>query len=134
MSFVLDTSVTMAWCFADEATKETEALLEQLRSETALVPPLWGLEVANVLLLGERRSRLTELQTTRFLNLLHALPITIDTRRFDQTAILATARHHRLSAYDASYLLLAETTGLALATLDKNLAKASKRAGITVLP
>ena len=73
-AFVLDTSVTIAWCFEDEVTPYTEAVLDRLETTTALVPPVWQLEVANVLLVGERRKRLTQAQTARFVQLLRALP------------------------------------------------------------
>jgi hypothetical protein len=41
--FVLDNTVTMAWCFADEATPFTENLLNRLSSltDSAIVPALW---------------------------------------------------------------------------------------------
>jgi len=50
--FVLDNTVTMAWCFTDEATPFTEALLSRLSSltDSAIVPALWLYEVVNVTL------------------------------------------------------------------------------------
>ena len=75
MQMVIDTSVTMAWCFEDEATDDTDAVLDQLQGDEAVVPPLWQLEVTNVLLVAERRARITEAQATRFLDLLLRLPI-----------------------------------------------------------
>ena len=130
--FVVDTSVTMAWCFADEATDATDALLDGLESESAIVPAIWPLEVSNVLLGAERRGRVTEAQAGRFLALLARLPLEVD-RRTDPTEIMATGRRHSLSAYDASYLVLAERHGLALATLDRALATASRSAGVGLL-
>jgi len=44
-AFVLDVSVTMAWCFKDEASDETWALLERLAVDTAIVPGIWSAEV-----------------------------------------------------------------------------------------
>ena len=63
--FILDASVTMAWCFEDEKTPYSEGVLDTLGKTQAVVPTLWQLEVANVLLVGERRQRLTQAQTTR---------------------------------------------------------------------
>lgn len=43
---------------------------------------------------------------------------------------LHLARRYKLSAYDASYLELALRSGLSLATLDEELQKAAKKAGV----
>jgi len=131
--FVIDTSVAMAWCFQDEATQATEAVLDLLREDQVVVPAIWPLEVANVLLVAERRGRLSEAQASRFLELLAQLPINVDTSPTDMAGIVATGRRHALSSYDAAYLLLAERLGTTLATLDKPLAKAARKAGVQLL-
>jgi predicted nucleic acid-binding protein len=130
---VIDTSVAMAWCFEDEATLATEAVLDLLRDDQVVVPAIWSLEVANVLLVAERRGRLSEAQASRFLELLAQLPINVDTSPTDMAGIVATGRRHTLSCYDAAYLLLAERLGATLATLDKPLAKAARKAGVQLL-
>ena len=130
MPMVIDTSVTMSWCFEDEATEETDAILDRLRHDEAVVPGLWQLEVTNVLLVAERRTRITEAQATRFLDLLTQLPIRIDVSQTDVTALLAAGRRHGLSAYDASYLVLAERLAAPLATRDDKLATACRNAGV----
>jgi predicted nucleic acid-binding protein len=131
--FVVDTSVTMAWRFADQATSATEAILDRLLAEPATVPAIWRLEVSNVLLVAERRGRITEAQASRFLQLLFQLPITVDVGPTDPTAIVAIGRRHELSAYDAAYLLRAEQRGVSLATLDRRLTTAAESAGVSVL-
>jgi predicted nucleic acid-binding protein len=133
MSLVIDTSVTMAWCFEDETSADTEAVLERLRQEEAVVPSVWELEVTNVLLVAERRKRVSEAQATRFLSLLTQLPIRVDVSPTDLTAVLAAGRRHRLSAYDAAYLVLAERHGIPLATLDEKLAAACRDAGVDLV-
>jgi predicted nucleic acid-binding protein len=130
MPVVIDTSVTMAWCFEDEATAETESVLDRLRKEEAVVPALWQLEVTNVLLEAERRGRITEAQSTRFLDLLSQLRIQIDMSQTDMRAVQAMGRRHQLSAYDATYLLLAERIGAALATRHGRLIAAARTAGV----
>lgn len=130
MSLVIDTSVTMAWCFEDEANEATDAVLDRLTDDQAVVPSLWQLEVANVLLVAERRKRITEAQAMRFIDLLGALPIRIDSSTGDPTAVLATGRQHGLSAYDAAYLVLAERLAAPLATLDDRLRTACLNAGV----
>ncbi len=131
--FVIDASITMAWCFADETTPATESVLDLFSGDEAVVPAIWPLEVANVLLVAERRGRLSEAQATRFLGLLQQLPIEVDEGRIDLAGVLAAGRRHELSAYDASYLVLAERVGAPLATLDRRLCDAATRAGVRLL-
>jgi predicted nucleic acid-binding protein len=131
--FVLDTSLTMAWCFEDEATGETESVLDRLRHDRAVVPALWPLEVANVVLVAERRGRLSEAQAHRFVELLGQLPIDVDQTPTDLSGVVAAGRRHGLSSYDASYLVLAERLGTALATVDSRLADAARNAGVALL-
>src|SRR5207244_2473702 len=133
MPFVLDASTALSWCFEDEATPETDAILDRLTEDPAVVPAVWELEITNVLLVGERRGRLTESQTTRFVRLLASLPINVEPASPDMTTVLAVGRQHGLSAYDASYLVLAERDGHPIATLDKRLRGAAKAAGVRLL-
>ena len=129
----MDASVAMAWCFEDEAIEATDIVLDRLRDDEAAVPAIWPLEVANVLLVAERRDRLSEAQASRFLELLTQLPIEVDEAPHDLAAIVAAGRRHELSSYDGSYLVLAERLGAPLATLDRRLAKAAERAGVELL-
>lgn len=135
MNFVVDNSVVMSWCFEDEASPYTEAALDRLRETQAVVPVIWPFEVANVLLIAERRHRLTEAQSAHFAQLLQALPIQVEegvvARVFG--SVLAVGRAHGLSAYDAAYLELAARHGLPLATQDVRLRKAAGDAGVTIL-
>lgn len=135
MAFVLDASVAMAWCFADEATEYTESLLDSPRGTLATVPAIWPLEVANVLLVAERRGRLTQAQIVRFAQLLASLPITVDDAILAGALcpVLALAREQGLSAYDAAYLQLAMREGLALATQDARLRDAATRVGVALV-
>ena len=134
MAFVIDTSVTMAWCFEDEATEATEAVLDRLGGgDVAIVPAVWRLEVANVLLAAERRRRISEAQSMRFVQLLDELPIQVDLATIDIGAVVRTGRAHTLSAYDAAYLVLCERSALPLATLDQQLAQACRTAGVPLV-
>lgn len=129
--FVLDNSIAMAWSFEDEASDYADAALDRLAQTSALVPVLWPLEVANALLMGERRKRSTEAETRRWLAILASLPIAVDP---DSNAnawsdTLTLARGHGLTAYDAAYLELAIRRDLPLATIDKKLKKAAEAVG-----
>ena len=135
MSFVLDTSVTMAWLFEDEATRNTEALLDRLKTEEAFVPTLWTYEVGNVLLMAERRKRITEAQGRRFTQLLESLPISISDSHLVSlwSSAVVVARAHGLSVYDGTYLDLAMREGMPLATRDRALRRAARKLGVAVL-
>ena len=136
MPFVLDCSVTMAWILPDEAESGAEALGESLVENTAVVPGLWPIEVANVLLVATRRGRIEEEVWPDLLDRLAALPIETDpeTGARAWTDSLRVARDHQLSVYDAAYLELAMRRRIPLATLDGGLATAARRAGVRVLP
>ncbi len=131
-AFVLDGSVTLVWGFTDEDDEYAVAILDKMPDLQAHVPGLWPLEVANALLVGERRGRTTPAKATHFLVLLGTFPIAVDdetvTRAWVETMHLA--RTHNLSAYDASYLELAMRLGLPLATLDGKLKTAATAVGV----
>lgn len=134
MGFVLDASLTLAWCFADEQTEASETLRDRVASEQVLAPAIWVSETTNALLTAVRRGRLEPEHADRLQELLTALPIEIDVTPPGRRALTAIALRHGLSAYDVTYLLLAERTGLPLATLDARLQDAARSAGVAVLP
>ncbi len=135
MPFVLDCSMTMAWAFPDEATKQSAVLRDSLLEDYALVPTLWPIEVANVLLVATRGKRMRESDWPKLLADLTALPIEVDGETSERALSdsLQVARRYDLSAYDAVYLELALRRKLPLATLDKRLKRACRRAGVDVL-
>ncbi len=127
--FVVDNSVVMSWCFADEESRYAEAVLESLESAEAIVPSVWPLEVGNVLLVAERKKRLSPAAGIRFLSLLGELPIVVEQESPARmlAEIVQLAREHKLSTYDASYLDLAMRSGLPLASEDEALKRAAKK-------
>ncbi|MBW1932907.1 MAG: type II toxin-antitoxin system VapC family toxin [Deltaproteobacteria bacterium] len=138
--FVVDNSVVMAWCFQDEASQYADAILGSLEVSRAIVPSIWPLEVENVLLVAELRNRLSEADSARFIALLTELPITIEQESPERMMsermmreILALAREHQISSYDASYLDLAMRKGVPIATLDNGLIKASERSQVPIM-
>ena len=135
MSFVLDNSVTMRWFFGDGKPQELAyagKVLDGMKESNALVPVLWGLEVANVIARAEASGVVTEARSGAFLELLEGVDIEVDTATFQHALsdTLQLARRYKLSAYDASYLELALRQGIPLATLDEDLREAAKKAGV----
>lgn len=133
--FVVDCSVVMAWCFEDESDHYADSVLDLLGDFEALVPSIWPLEFANVLLVAERQKRLTEADSLQFIALLRELPLMIDreTSEHAWSEILFIGRQQRLSSYDAAYLELAMREGVALATRDNALNQAAKKCGVRLV-
>ena len=132
---VLDASVALGWCFKNEATEAADRVLARLAAEAAYVPAIWHLEIANVLVLSQRRRRITPARSAEFIALLETLAIVVDeetpSRAFGR--VLDLAREERLTAYDAAYLELAMRLGLPLASKDSDLCDAAERVGVSVL-
>lgn len=135
MPFVLDASVTLGWCFRDEANAYAHRVLRRLADDSALVPAIWLLEVANGLLLAERRGRLSVADVAQVHGALAGLPIEWQDLTLEQALgpVLDLARAHRLSAYDAAYLELAMREGLPLATQDDALRAAAENVGVPLM-
>lgn len=130
--FVVDNSIVMSWCFEDEEDDYADTVLTALETKTAGVPAVWPLEVANVLLVAERRKRLTKSDSIRFLELLRELSLEViqEAPQRGTSEIMVLAREQQLSSYDASYLDLAMRKGLPLATLDARLRNAAEKCGV----
>jgi predicted nucleic acid-binding protein len=133
---VVDCSIAMNWLFGAEATPATRALLRSLERSVVMVPSIWTYEVANAMLVAERRGIIERVACDGFLETLGLLTIEIDYAGFDRglRVVAELARDWRLSAYDAAYLELARREQLALATLDEGLAAAARGAGVELLP
>jgi predicted nucleic acid-binding protein len=135
MPTVLDASVAMAWCFSDETTEYAKRVLGALNDDSAVLPAIWPLEVANTLCVAVRRGRLEPAAEARFIALLRVLPLSIEGTDLDRVLVevLRLAREQNLSSYDASYLELAMRQGLPLATADERLAQAARAAGVELV-
>jgi len=135
MAFVLDASMALAWCFPDESSHHAVSILHRFTEETAIVPPIWPLEVANALVVGMRRGRINEEQLALVAQLLKELPIEIESalvaRTFD--GVIRMAVTQTLTVYDASYLELAQRLKCPLATADAKLAIAAKTCAIELI-
>lgn len=135
MSLVLDSSIALAWIYADETTEPVRRVFQLLSESGAWVPALWRLEVANVLEMGVKCNRHDVAFRDATLADLAQLPIQVDGETDQQAwgAILALAERHRLTTYDAAYLELALRRNLPLATLDRDLRRAATAEKIPLL-
>jgi predicted nucleic acid-binding protein len=120
--------------FEDEASPEADELLDLVTEHGAVVPSLWYLECANGLAMAERRGRIDSEGIVRAIGLLRRLPLEVDdaapARAFD--GVLALARAHSLTTYDAGYLDLALRRGLPLATEDRPLRAVANAVGVVL--
>ena len=135
--YVLDNSVAMRWLLASPKKADqtyAEAVLRSLVESEVIVPHLWHLEAANVLLGAEKRGEIETAEVERFIAQLESLPIQVDSLTAHQafSRTLSLSRAYKLSSYDAAYLELAIREGLPLATLDKDLIKAAKKADVEI--
>jgi predicted nucleic acid-binding protein len=139
VNFVLDASVTMTWLLADGSQSSIDYSQDVLKAAVRkdnqpVVPVTWAIEVSNVIVRAESRSLLTEAQSEAFMEMLDELDVDVDSATFHKALsdTMQLARRYRLSSYDASYLEVALREGLALATLDDDLRKAARKAGVTL--
>ena len=133
MSFVLDSSVALSWCFPDENGPQARDLLQQASSQIILVPSLWHIETTNVLGLAFRKRRLNDAELETALRVLSLLAVHTDTLSPTPAALLILMQDYELTAYDALYLELAMRRQLPLATFDRSLAAAAKRAAVPLI-
>jgi predicted nucleic acid-binding protein len=123
----------MRWCFENTSTPYAEDVLEQLLAgEQAHVPVLWLYEVVSVLAKAQRSGSITADKAHGFLEDIRSLDITVDDEGFGHIFgdVHRLAVQHGLSGYDAAYLELAIRENLPLATLDEDLQKAARTAGV----
>lgn len=132
MPFVVDASIAAAWCLPDEFSVDADVALDRIACDSGLVPDLFWHELRHVLLAAERRGRIMMDHVSESLFWLRALPIGVYIAD-DDRAVLALARRHKLTAYDAVYLTLALSLQCPLATLDGALMRAAQVVGVELV-
>ncbi len=133
----LDGSIALSWFLPGERADENQAVRKRIEGGTkAWVPSIWALEVANALLVAERRKRISQADSAAAWASLRKLPIETDAETAARAGgdILALARQQHLSVYDAAYLELAMRLGIPLASLDELLRTAARALMIPLLP
>lgn len=133
MPFVVDNSVVSGWYLAKQATPYTDAVLDKLRNDTAIVPPLWELELVNVARTAVMRSTLTDDEARLAVSFVLGLPISVDRTVVQPERVLSLALTYDLTAYDAAYLELALRLKLPIAAKDGALKGAAEKAGVNLV-
>jgi predicted nucleic acid-binding protein len=135
VSFVLDSSAALSWCFKDEQTPQTLETLKMAKTRAIFVPSIWHVEVSNVLGIAYRKGRLNDADLAIALRTFETLEIHTDVplSPIGPVALLPLMRTYELTAYDALYLELAMRLHLPLATLDAKLLSAARQAGVSLV-
>ena len=137
MKLVVDNSVAMRWLFADgskadrQYAKEVAALVETAEVH---VPALFVTEAANVISRALKAGVINVQESQSRFDLLNAMQANIDPIESTHSTMTLAIQAFELglTAYDASYLLLAQKLGCPLATLDKDLRLAANKCGVEV--
>lgn len=135
-TFVADASVTLSWCFEDEATSWTDELLNRLRAgDTIAVPAHWPTEVSNGLLVAVRRKRIAAGKPELFWDELARFPIEVEPPLSPAQAklVLGLSQQYGLTVYDAAYLELSLRRSVPLATSDSALAAGASAAEVELI-
>jgi len=133
-AFVLDASVALAWVLPERNSDRCAPLFPVAASDGVVVPALWPVEVGNVLLVNERRGRITAAEHEAALQQLAHIPAEIETTPAAARSALTFARRRRLTLYDALYLDTALRRHLPFATIDADLRRAATAEGVALLP
>lgn len=132
MAFVLDASIAAAWFLPDVQHDAADRLMSDLRTTVGSVPTLFWFETRNLFLMAERRGRLRSGEALLLMTQLRGLSLE-DAGSGSDGLILDLASRYALTGYDASYVALAKTEGLPLATADRKMADAARSEDITIL-
>lgn len=134
--FIADASLVGTWCFENEASPQTDLLLDQLEDTSIVVPALFLFEIQNMLRKGERDGKISLAKSNAFWELLQSFDVRVEPvlNLSAHPVLLEIGRRHGLAPYDAAYFDLARRTGLPLATLDKDLVRVCRVNGIPLLP
>ena len=133
MPLVVDASVALAWVFTDERSSQADGILDTVIADGALVPALWHVEIANALATALRGGRISAADRSQIIRDLSDLDIRTDVHVPMPERLCWASDSYGLTAYDASYLLLALDRGVALATADRELRAAAKKAGVRLV-
>jgi len=135
-AFVLDASIALGWML-DRPIPARSALARKLITggDLPVVPLLWRHEVANAVVISERRGRLTAAQVRTLMADLEEFSgvVEVDPVYVQISSLIETAQRANLTAYDATYLELTIRRGLPLATLDDKLRDAARQAGLELI-
>jgi predicted nucleic acid-binding protein len=130
--WIIDDSLAMNWYLTDEQDREYSiSVFSALGQREILVPSLWIYEIANVLLVAHRRSRISVERIQYVLETVTDFNLRIDEVIPESALRLSRlALQHGLTVYDAAYLDLALRSCAPIATKDKALLQAMQASNV----
>jgi predicted nucleic acid-binding protein len=133
--YVIDASSMGPLLLRDETSNAIAEIMQAVKRGECVVPAHWRFEVANMILVAQRRGRIDAEAATANLADLDLMPVVVDEASldhvFDRTSALA--REHGLTVYDAAYLEVAERRTLILVSQDGQLLKAARACHVEVV-
>ena len=121
---VIDTSVVLKWYLADEENgQKALAILDKYVSNELdiLAPSLLEYEVINGLIIAKKRGRIQEKKILTAIEGFISLEIKLISLSLYYPKVIHYSKIYNRSAYDASYLALADDEDISLVTADKGL-------------
>lgn len=125
---VIDACYAASWLLPDESEGTS---LEAVEFSELHAPMLFWAEMRNILVVSERRKRLTVEALSEALSILDALLVNFDNSP-DGNRVIQLARSHKLTVCDALYVELALRLQTPFLTLDCKLATAAQREGVPI--
>lgn len=131
---VVDASAAIAILLNDDGAEAVDRVIRRRRSRGVrlVVPELFWIETANAL--GRRHAQSLDVILEAVATLDRMGLVTVNTDRAGVLTMAVTMLDHGLSAYDATYLALAETLDASLLTLDRRLASAAGSRAVDLGP
>lgn len=127
---VIDASVVLKWYLADEGySQKALSILDKYVSNEIdiLAPSLLEYEVINGLIIAKKRGRIQEKKILTAINGFMILEIELINLSLYYPQVVHYCKIYNRSAYDASYLALADDEGISLVTADKGLYNVAKK-------
>lgn len=127
---VIDASVVLKWYLADEeySSKALSILDKYVSNEIdILAPSLLEYEVINGLVIAKKRGRIQEKKIFTAIDGFMSLEIKLINLSLYYPKVIHYCKIYNRSAYDASYLALADDESISLVTADKGLYNVVKK-------
>lgn len=137
MNYVLDCSFCSAVFLPDEMSDKVFKAFNKINEDDLIfIPQLWWYEIGNVLTTAVKRKRLMHSDVINIIRLFKEYGFSTDVSYGDKyvESLFELSQLYKLTAYDSAYLELAIRKNCSFGTLDKDLHKAAKTAGLKILP
>ena len=132
MGAVIDASFAPTLFHPDEASIRAADQFALAAQSVIIAPALWQIEITNILIMAQRRRRITTALLGQLTAVIDRLPVELELALTpgQRGAVINLALSHGLTAYDAVYLELAIRRGFVLLSLDAPLLKAALALGV----